>query len=393
MGGMPKKDVWAVRVLASEGNYHMYRQLSEGRRIFLAAKLAYVALGYWRGHGEQPSLRQIALIKGPNQRRLHRRIAGLRNLKIGPIEEFVDYAPRQGAKQLPRFGIGETLSLLGLVARVLLMGRVRDLSLYLLFFFRVAQKFVNRNLSGVDTFLCYNDQPFDVAAFVHALERRGGCRTIVIQHGLILSPTYYFPTNAREFWAWGEASKKHFSTRNRNGNLIVTGRYAGDLQLKADAFHVVEKMFPAKVLAAFSFDHEEIYRGVDAIAKLRSTLPLYQIDRLKFRLKIHPATKRTRKLRSLVKKRADWLEVVDGDMEDLAASSDMLVTVNSTSAIDFMLLGKPTFFVGELKGDSYPSSNYGFNMSDFSTVLEHDPRLLEDKNAGRLNFLRESINV
>lgn len=384
-----RNDAFAVRVLASEGRYHLYRLLAE-KRLFLGAKLALVAVRHWRGVGTRPRTNQIALINGENQLRYHRNSAEMSTARLGDIEAFANYNPTSDLPLFPRIKTTSLVTLLLLVLRVLFLGRRRDLSLYLLAFFRATKDIVQEQLSDVKVLVCYNDQPFDVAALVHALNQRGGCRTIVIQHGLILSPTFYFPSIAKEFWAWGSLSQDYFATRHPEGRLVITGRYHDDAAIKSDGFLDLSRTPKIKTLIAFSFFHDEIIRGLHEILRQRRKMSQNMAITVQFNIKLHPALKNERRIRAMIAKSFGWITVVDGDMEELVVQHDNLITSSSTSAVDFLLVGKGVYFLAPNETADFPSLDYGFSLSDF---LARDTHGLAKKNHMRLRFLKKALHI
>lgn len=386
-------NVWAVRSLASEGKYHMHRQLAEGRRVFVSAKLASVALNYWRGSGTKPDTNRMAIIKGQNQLRHHRYTETLRNNRLGPVEAFSDSPGLAGTSVLPRFTTKELFVLMLLATRILILGRRRDLSVYYLYFFCAVERVAGSHLSELESFVCYNDQPFDVAAFIYALNKNNRCKTIVIQHGLILSPNFYFPCHASEFWAWGPLSLEHFRTRHAEGTCIITGRYAEDAERLAADYILCPETGSIRILIAFSFFHSEIKSGIDKVAAIRRDIPQPLRNRIKFSIKLHPATKMRFWLRSTLKFSADWLELVDGEMELLVNDFDGLITYNSSSVVDFILAGRWIFFISHAGQQSSPARLAGWTLYSSSDMLEILTSTVQSNNDVRNKFLSDSINV
>ena len=345
------------------------------------------------GSGNKPEGSAVAFIKGPNQLRLHRRTAKMRFDRLGEVEAFATQTPDSEMKRLPRHRTNEFIRLLVYALLILVFGRKRDLSLYLLTFSRATQRIVDNHLRSVETFICYNDQPFDVSAIIYALNRRRDCKTIVLQHGIIVSPSFYFPTIAREFWAWGEESKQSYSTRCSAGSLVVTGRYSNDTEQKAMVYRSPISESRVVVLVAFSFDHEEIQGGLRYLSNLVEQIDKRQIDRPVFQFKFHPATKQRSAFAASLLARSTWLTTVEGDMEDLAQAADALITFNSTSAVEFLLRGKPVVFIDPSSGGAFPSASYGLNSDEFIRAIASNDVDLSRKNVARLEFLKATINV
>ncbi|MGG7646090.1 hypothetical protein ACQ5SP_14865 [Rhodovulum sp. YNF3179] len=387
-----RSDLWDIRIVAGEGKYRILRRLANRRHV-LATKLAITAFRYWFGRGETPKYGRIAFVKGPNQLRHHQYTETLRNLRLGDLETFSDKSHTAAINLFPRITTGQFCVLVMLALCIFFRGRRRDVLAYLLVFYRAIQKITKTELSDLEVFVCYNDQIFDVAAIVQALNRQGRCRTIVVQHGLVLSPDFYFPVNAQEFWSWGELSRVHFRGRMPNCQFLVTGRYAEDRSIKALAPEIPELGERLVVLVAVSFNHGEIQEAVSELVQIHDELSEEQRANVHFWIKFHPATRWRWKIRAILALQVPWLEVVDGDMEKLAEQSDVLVTVNSSSLVDFLLRGKPVFRIFDRAPTSFPASKCAFRLSDFKTIIAQERTCLERENVARLEFLKSALNV
>src|SRR5690606_17286906 len=116
--------------------------------------------------------------------------------------------------------------------------------------------------------------PYDVAALVLVFKEINGCTTVVHQHGLILSPQFYFPTHAQEFWGWGHLSEAHYHSRSTDRKLIITGRFASDRRTRVTEPYIVSETRKPSLLLATSFSHTEVIRLLKLV---RSTLPTESI--------------------------------------------------------------------------------------------------------------------
>lgn len=386
-----KSHISTLRALAGEGKYHTHKLLKAGKTLFLFAKYLRTTIAYGIGVGRSATTPAVAFVKGPNQLRHHHYIESLRLGKIGPVEVFTDSRTEDSlANLLPRMPLGGILKQISYLILLLLTGRPRYLNLYYLAFYASIKKVVDIGLKGVSTFVCYNDQPYDVTALIVALRERRGCRTIVVQHGLILNPNFYFPTHAQEFWAWGELSTKHFRSKTKDAKLIVTGRYLEDINSKKDSFVPIKHDQQINILLALSFFHNEVK---DVVTRLQALLVSASMSSVRFSIKLHPATKFPEILRQWITRHASWLEEEFGFIEDLAEQYDALVTLNSTSAVDFLLRGKPVFFVSPREDGNFPSGHYGLALDKLMTLSSDGVQALKEHNAARLNFLNEALNV
>jgi hypothetical protein len=384
---MLDSDIWAIRVLAGEGRYDVLRQLEQGRRFFIAAKIGITAFRYWRGRSEPITAKQIAFIKGANQERHHRHSKGMREKRVGQVAAVFETKPSQGGELFPRITTAELVRLVFLIAVFLVRARRRDLLKFYLLFYKAMNRIAKHDLHGVEVFICYNDQPFDAAGIVHALNRRGRCHTIVVQHGLILDPEFYFPVNANQFWAWGELSRQNFQARVSSAEMLVVGRYSNDDRNFAERAHVLAECETIRILAAFSCLHDEVLEGVRAIGLMRRNFLHKTCERMEFSIKLHPATKNRIRLKRILSIEAPWLKITSMDMEYCAEVFDALITVSSTSSIDFLLRGK-TVFATVSEGIYEIGPTLKLSQID---ALRGTPSI--EWGSRRKDFLRDYINV
>lgn len=373
-----------LRTVAGEGNRHSYKLLESGKRFFLFAKYFFTSFSYFRGQAGESPVGAVAFIKGSNQLRHHNNLSSALRTEFGGIQLLSAAAEIVGCQAIGRITAGELIQQLGYLVMLLMTGRKRYLSLYFLAFSCAMERLVRQYFGNVTSFVCYNDQPYDVAAILYALHRNVNCRTIVVQHGLVLSEKFYFPTVAREFWAWGELSRKHYSSRNK-GELLVKGRFPADHMLKLEA---PSSQAIHSILVAPSFFHGEVKELVMA---LDSQIP--DKSALRVAIKLHPATKLQWLLKLWFRRHAPWLGSETGNMESLAESYDALVTKNSTSAVDFLLRKKVVFFDRPGAGLVFPSLKYGFELTQIGSVLEGSVDKLAGKEVDREIFIRNALNV
>lgn len=379
--------IGSLRILAGEGNYNFYKMLSAGRRWFIFAKCALITYAYSKGKPDSPPpCSVIALVKGENQSRLIKYLEQGLMGDFGCIKKIAAGSSLSGVSNFPRISSKEAIIQISALAMMLITGKRRYLNIYFFHFSEAIKRAIlNSNLKNTKTVICFNDQPYDVAAIIKSFNEQGLARTIVIQHGLILNEKFYFPTVAQEFWAWGELSREFYRAWNTNSRIEIRGRYQEDARLKADKPLIPEDIDCLKVLLAPSFHHSEVK---ELVQRSISLLPAGA----KVAIKFHPATKMRRLLALRCKRAAPHVAFEYSSMEEAASVYDVLVTKNSTSAIDFLLRGKPVAFL-ELRADSrFPSTDYGLDISDLSTISEMR-NAMATKNAQRLRFIRESLNV
>lgn len=382
-----------LNTLAGEGNFHSYRMLHSRKRGLLFAKSLAVTLSFALNRGEVASQKAVVFVKGKNQLRYQSFLAEQLQKELGKCDVFTSSRlPLDiDRSSLGGFSLSALVRQATLLTLMLVTGRRRYLNLYLLAFQVEIDRIVNKSFEHINTFLCFNDQPYDVAAILNSLHNKKRCRTIVVQHGLILSEQFYFPTVAREFWAWGELSKRHYRSWSRTGSIFIKGRYIGDEAKKGEHL-VMDRPIgePLKILIAPSHIHIEVQ---DIVLGVKSILPEFYREKTTFAIKFHPATK----FKSWLKFRCWWiapsLNVETAPMEALAERYDALITKNSTSAIDFLLRGKPVFFHPAFNGADFPSSKYGFTLLQLKNLVENRTLDVNDKNVERMKLLKDTLNV
>lgn len=379
-----------LRVLAGEGSFHIYRLLRE-RRLFLFTKCLLTTFACFRGTGTETSARSIAFVKGANQLRYFRHVKDQLEDELGPVQLYASSrlptAPE--ALLLPRISWSAFVHQVICLFMLLLTSRRRYLNLYLLAFASAMEKAVAAGWRNIESFVCFNDQPYDVAAIVIVLNRPPSCRTIVIQHGLIISQKFYFPSVAKEFWAWGELSRKHYCSRDKNAQLVLKGRYKDDKQNKASDFVCMPSDRPIRLLVAPSYFHNE---AQDILLKVGAILSCRNQSEIYVAVKFHPATKIRSRLRIWIRNNVKFVREENQPMEVLAIEYDALVTKNSSSAVDFLLLGKPVFF-SEFAVNEFPSPNYGFSLEDLGLLRSGVVFRDSGKNQVRKIFLNDALNA
>jgi hypothetical protein len=382
-----KYNVASLRAVSAEGNYSYYKYLRNGRRLFLVAKLLFTSLQFFKNRGSQLKAKNIVYIKGINQLRYHQYVRHLLEKELGTIDIIGGSLKKlsNSHNQLPGFSFSELFTQTTYIFFLLVTGNKRYLSLYFLNFSLAIERVMSLGLKNIETFICYNDQPYDLAAIVSSLNSK--CRTITIQHGLILSPHFYFPTNTHEFWAWGELSRVHFRSRNNSGQLVIKGRYPCDLEKKKDLWEYYTPEKPTNILIAPSFYHNEIKELVKGVYNL-----VGQGNNIKIALKLHPSTKFKFKLRVWTFLFAPNVILDNKNIEELSDEYAVLITKFSTSAIDFFLKGKPVFFLKLQSSDEFPSKNYGNSLNDLEDYIAGMNNSIQ-KNEARLEFLASSLNI
>lgn len=380
-----------LRIMAGEGDFNIYRQLAAGKKLFLFVKCLLITWSYAHGRGELATKKTVALVKGPNQKRYQKKVAEQLSDEFESVELFMTSLARNSElyKLLPRINFWLAVQQVIYLLCMLFTGRKRYLNLYLLSFYSSIFKSVQIGFSNVENFICFNDQPFDVAAIVHALNRSSRTRTIVIQHGLILSEKFYFPSVANEFWAWGELSKAHYRSWNKNGKILIRGRYKNDISFKKNNYLWPDSDQKKSFLIAPSHIHSEVK---EIIKVVRSLEVFSLVGNSKLGIKFHPSTKFTWILKFWCRFILKEIIFEVDEMEGLSDSYDFLITKSSTSSVDFILKGKPVFFLDNIGVKNLTLVECGFNVSDLNFVINN--KNIDDSSKNLRNkLLIDAINV
>lgn len=387
-----KKSSLDLRKLAGEGRYNAHRIFSTKRRWFICLKYLAVTLSHYRGMGKAADNKTVVFVKSPNQLRYWGFIEETIREEFGPIDVFTSSGKPESdlLRVTIRFSTLAILKQLFFLILAFVTGRRRFLNLYFLNFQKEMDRVVLETFQGVKHLICFNDQPYDVAAVLNSLHRTSDCRTIVVQHGLILSDDFYFPTIANEFWAWGSLSEKSFRSWSADSKLILRGRYASDLDVMQKTYIAPNDPKMINLLIAPSHKHEEVHELLDSVL---FGLTEKQRSSAKIAIKLHPSTKFKKRVFHSLARKAPWLRTVFDPMEELADRYDALITKNSTSAVDFLLRGKPVFFLAPEPNVEFPSLDYGFPVSDVGPLIDGTHVVSKQVNAARKRFLQGAINV
>ena len=407
--GDERSSLGIVRALGSEGNFQNHQLVKNGRALFVCLKLVRAALFYAFCGGSavastSPAGDAAVLIKGPNQLRLFAKQRPELETEFGAITPIATsrFSPNTHGlislplSSLPGISLARAAKLILIAALLFCTRKARHLNLFYLRFFEAIEPVCAHRLGGHEVVACYNDQPFDIAAIIHAVNLQGKAKTIVFQHGLVLSEAFYFPAKAREFRAWGDLSRKHYKALDSASHLVVSGRYGDDAAQKAAQFKVPDaspddnKGGRPAILAAPSFVPAEIDDMAGSIAEW---LGASGLSDPKIAIKLHPATKQKARILAKIRRALPSLCEETDRMEELAHRYDVLITKNSTSALDFMLLGKPVVFLEPRDDGQFPSAAYGFALDELVSMSAMTMQRLDEKNDARLEFLKAALNV
>ena len=168
----------------------MYSKVTSWRRSLLFIKCLYITLSFFGKNDKAFTNQSLMLIKGSNQCRLGEELRPQLQQEFGDLNIAYISTLKSRLYKVSGFPLRSLRDQLYFLLLMLITGKRRYLNLYFLEFYSSIEALVENDLADITNLICLNDQPFDVAAIVEALNRRGNCRTIVIQHGLILSPQF-----------------------------------------------------------------------------------------------------------------------------------------------------------------------------------------------------------
>ncbi|MBA0035103.1 hypothetical protein HS962_02440 [Pantoea sp. BIGb0393] len=380
-----------IKDVTREGGRYIYKSSRGKKKILIILKLFITILKYI--HLNRCKCRfvgKMVLVKGKNQARLYE----FYNDKI--IREL-------GEHTLLQFEEATKLSLKTIINSVPLISKLffiafaaffstkrRWLNIMILELYKAVDFCVDKHFTNMNTFLCFNDQPVDIAILISALEEKSRTETIVVQHGLILSPKYYFPVNAKQFWAWGNNVDILYG-KIAKCKVLTKGRYTTDSTNKSEVFLCSNKKF-VNVLIAPSFFHKEIFTVILSAKKILEKCDI----KCNVEIKLHPATKLTFILKLWLRLYWPQLNITNDFMENLSSEFDCLFTKNSTSSLDFLLKGKPVYFI-ETQNNEFPNEKYSFKFEDFNAHFSSKPTFFnldsELKNKARLDLIKGELNV
>lgn len=385
------RKIRVVKTMAAEGNFHAHNLLRNGGRFFLFIKYLKSTLEYWSGsrHSAHDFGPSIVYIKGANQLRHFRETKTLIEARVGSVVPYSGTSLDPSTRRMAMVTTQDVFAQMRCLFLLLLTGRRRYLNMYYVAFYEgVRRSILKGHFAGVSNFICFNDQPYDIAALVLVFREVAECNTAVLQHGLILSPHFYFPTHVHEFWGWGEVSAEHFRGSFPGVKFVITGRKLDDRIIKSDEFIPRAPQTEVSFVIAPSHSPAQIKMLIAKVKKAQS-----KTSHARFFIKLHPATKLKALVRLWLRINAPWLSEVHAPMSVLSTRYDGLISVNSTSAVDFLLLGKPAFFAVVNEGAAFPSSQYGLYLDDLDEQVGGNFASLNSYNPPRLNFLREYLNV
>lgn len=377
-----------------EGKRHIYSLLKGRGRLLLVIKLVLMTLKYMQLKSDKKLINSsLVFINGINQQRLYANYKNKLLNEIGEHDVIFFHQVKYFSITMVVSNFFSIIKLFSLAAMLLITGRRRNLNEMLANLIEIIGAFFDSRLLNIENFVCFNDQPFDMAYLNKLFDCRSCVNTVVIQHGLILTPRFYFPINAKQFWSWGENAKIK-APKGSLSKFIIHGRYLSDSEKKSEYFNIgLSKKDNVKILIAPSFSYSEIFK----ILKKIKNIIQYNKASTEVYIKLHPATKMQSFLKVFISLQWKELRFENNDMEVASDIYDCLFTKNSTSAIDFLLRGKPVYF-SELKSNDFPCKTYGFTFEDYSDKNcdasdEVKSIAIHEKNESRLKLIYGELNV
>lgn len=382
---MNNKNSIIIRALAGEGGFAILKKKSFLVRVIWFVKVVLKLSFMLAKVSRKVNVKDLVYICGLNQERLLKSL----DLKLYGIGD--GYGLIKQPKSLFRNNKGGFISidcpsyfrLVSLCFIYMVTGSRKHVSLFLISYYRSVTFILDNSDLNFERFICFNDQPFEAAALT-LWARFKGKKTIVLQHGVILSYDYYFPTNSHEFWAWGKNGRVYFRSNLKNGLYIEKGRHLIDKKKIPDGF-VLPHIENAKGVICPSFYLSEVISFIRLASSLKDGYA-------EIFLKLHPATKCKFLFRLVIwLYGVSWLDYKKPIL-DVAENYDFLITKNSSSAVDFLLLGKPVFGVGTqpFHYDIFKGSFFSENEMRCLIYSGLLPRI-DGLNEKRTAFIRDCI--
>ena len=234
------------------------------------------------------------------------------------------------------------------------------------------------NFPSVNKLFFFNDRSY-LNYLIISSAKKLNVQTIVYQHGYIANLSSYFPIHADEFLSWGRHAYDLAETYGQAHKVTVDCRSLRDRELLNESLQIPHKN-NCQVLIAFNYRADQLGR----LSKVIGTLGEWGLP---VTVKLHPS----QKLKSITKIKLKWLHpkvrFVALQMDELVEMFDVLITISSTSAFDFLLRGKPVVFLDDGPIKMIPSFGYGFRLGDLKSNFSMDQDKLYAKNSKRLSFL------
>ena len=279
------------------------------------------------------------------------------------------------------------LLILVLLTKAVFMPRKRDVILIYLQMFEFMQKNFSSVFPEIKSLSVFNDKNHLNALFVECA-KKNEVSTLVHQHGYIANKASYFPINANHFLSWGTQAYDYARNYRQQGKVIKSQRFNSDIRNLETKF-LVPRVKCFKILIAVNYKPEQIDNVAKVIRKLEK-LDHYVC------IKLHPSQKFKFLTRIRYKALNSKLGFVKSRIDHLADQFDILVTISSTSALDFLLRGKPVIFLNDGPRFEIPSFSYGFSLNDLLSRFSLNDEMLNNKNKNRLQFLEyhfENIRI
>lgn len=176
-----------------------------------------------------------------------------------------------------------------------------------------------------------------------------GIKTLVFQHGMLLRDPAYHRLNSDYCFVWGDSSFYHYVKSGIDKSRIkivgahILGLYKKRVRNKSA---LAKKYSLSKNQRVILFTSQNVSRDISQAEKDYTNWVLFNTVKkfgdTKFVYRPHPIEKKELLLKLFDGYRNKNFVLDDeGDLEELIALSDVVVTVSSTTALDAIILGRP----------------------------------------------------
>lgn len=322
---------------------------------------------------------EILIIDGLNQERIYKR----------KLDEFTSqacacYIGNKNSKlqDQKRFQINilcrNFYILLFIILKFILFRKRKNLLEIYYFLQKLIFSNFEKNFPNVKMLYFFNDRSYLNYLIISCAYTRN-VRTCVYQHGYIANLSSYFPIHAHKFLSWGKHAFELAQLFNQEHKVKVNCRTFKDQELISHDLQIPNKD-DCRVLIAVNYRANQLNRLPRIIRVLRDC-------NLSVTIKLHPSQKFKWITKIKTKLKSPGVEFVSKQMDDLVETFDVLITISSTSAFDFLLRGKPVIFLDDGPENMIPSFSYGFSIDDLMSNFALDQESLIEKNRSRISFL------
>ena len=215
----------------------------------------------------------------------------------------------------------------------------------------------------------------------------------VIQHGLVMGKSFYYPIRAGYFYAWGKHSKELL---NNDPKVLVTGTYKFNeiVENKKNSEYDYNDLKNV-VFCIGSLDHDSVKRKIDIL------LSIFDKTNIQLIIKDHPGSlfdssqwQQLYKNKRIIFYKEELLQNID---------FDLAITENSTVIMDLIAMHKPFILFDELGyfdvyKDIIPNAqsenqlrNIISNLKNYNFASISDRLIKEELNDGECSIYERTI--